>query len=96
MEARKPVWTLKRLCPICGQGSSLTLLACSDCEKVVVACEEEGTVFLNPQDLSQQQTAWSSFRSYVTDCSGCEQNSEFRVATSDEAQRAGFQPGEYE
>jgi rRNA maturation protein Nop10 len=52
MEVRRPVWTLNKLCPVCGQGSCLVFVACPDCERLFLRCDEDGSVFANPRDLS--------------------------------------------
>ena len=52
VDLRKPRWTLKQPCPVCGQGSALALVACPSCSWVAVQCVEEGTFFLDPKSLN--------------------------------------------
>lgn len=79
------------LCPICGQGSALTFRACASCAHLALICDEEGTFFPNPRDLTSFST------SSVERCPSCRTASvrEYRLATWDEIQSAGFLPGEY-
>ena len=51
MQTREPTWYLKRLCPVCEQGTCLVLIACPTCARLAVQCEEEGTRFLDPHVL---------------------------------------------
>lgn len=51
MRIRPPEWGLRAVCPVCHQGSSV-LVACPNCEQVVVICEEEGTAFIDTRAVS--------------------------------------------
>lgn len=91
MEIVPPTWTLKQLCPVCGQGSSLALVCCPQCGRLAVVCEEEGTVFPEPRDLS----ATADFSSPCRGCSAVEIRS-FVDASDDAIRAAGFTASEYE
>ena len=95
MSSDKPRFTLNRPCPVCEQGA-LLFLTCPTCRKVVVACDEEGSLFPNPQDLEKQADypcdAWIST---VTKCPACQTIQEFRLSSGEEIQQAGFRPGDY-
>jgi hypothetical protein len=92
MELRKPTWRLRALCPVCGQGSCLALLACPACDRLIVACEEEGTVF--PDSRNVIVTVGHA----PTLCPGCGQRqlTEFVPATDVAIQSSGFTVADYE
>lgn len=46
-----PVWRLKQRCPCCEEGY-LELHTCDDCKKVFAICEEVGTIFIDPLNIS--------------------------------------------
>ena len=82
---------LTRLCPHCGQGSSLVLVSCPTCGRLGLECEEEGSIFDDARSPTKPVPG-------ETPCRGCG-----RVAVadfihaSDEVIRAhGFSAGEYE
>jgi hypothetical protein len=90
---RPPVWTLKKLCPVCGQGSCLVFVACPGCNHLAIECDEEGSIFLNPRDLSL-----ASHEPSTALCPGCSSHlvASFPVATDASIQAAGFTVTEYE
>jgi hypothetical protein len=92
MELRKPTWRLRALCPVCGQGGCLALLACPACDRVVVACEEEGTVFPDAGNLLVTASHDLSL------CPGCRQRhlAEFVPAADAAIRSGGFTAAEYE
>jgi hypothetical protein len=94
MEVRKPTWRLRGLCPVCGQGSCLALLECPACGRIVVACEEEGSVFLDPRNLLAAASDFSS----STSCPGCGQRqvTEFVPASDTAIRSGGFTIADYE
>jgi hypothetical protein len=51
VKARQPVWTMTRFCPICEQGSCLAFIACPECSRLAIRCEEDGIIFLEPRGL---------------------------------------------
>jgi hypothetical protein len=57
VDIRKPTWWLRALCPVCSQGCCLALVSCPHCNHVVVVCEEEGSVFLDPRTLAPANRA---------------------------------------
>jgi len=62
----------------------------------VLICDEVGTVFPNPKDLTQAIYGAIEAPSYV--CPICRKVafSEFKDSTSEEIQKLGFVTGEYE
>lgn len=80
MKIVRPRFTLKETCPVCEQGSSLVFLTCPHCSAIVLACEEEGSVFPEPCDLSKQAD-WpsDSWRSTTIRCPHCLVVGEFRL-----------------
>ena len=89
VDLRKPRWTLKQPCPVCGQGSALALVACPSCSWVAVQCVEERTFFLDPKSLSAG--------SQGDRCPRCRARilAEFEAATDVELHRAGLTAGDY-
>ncbi len=96
LRVQRPKFTLNQICPVCEQGSSLVFLTCPQCAKLILACDEEGTVFPNPCDLSLQ-AAWPCdvWQSTVTKCPHCLDVGEFAFATGDQIQAAGVRQDEY-
>ena len=90
MEVCRPIWCLKRPCPVCDQGSSLVLVSCPGCEALAVRCDEEGSEFMDPRSLVP---ATSSSR-----CARCGEIpvSTFQVATDEQILAWGLTPAEYE
>jgi hypothetical protein len=86
----EPTWWLNKVCPVCRQGSSLSFSTCNNCKKVVLHCEEEGTLFPDPKNLKK----------FVSDewnysCPHCKETGSLESSTSDEIQAFGFSVGEY-
>jgi hypothetical protein len=94
MRTREPTWTLTRLCPVCEQGSCLVLIACPVCARLAVRCEEEGTPFLNPHDLSSESAAPPD----DLPCPGCGRSAlrDYVFATDQQIVKAGFTADDYE
>ena len=85
-------------CPcLCGGEGLLTFITCPGCGHVTVACDEVGTVFVGPRDLSELLGAsWlSGFEDGL--CLKCRSVSlrDFRFSTGEEIQAIGFSPSEY-
>ena len=96
MEQGKPKFTLNRVCPVCEQGSSLLFLTCPNCGNVVIACDEEGTLFPNPKDLAlQADYSCDPWISTATQCPECASVQQFRFSTSEEIQSLGFRSLDY-
>lgn len=92
----EPRWTSEQLCPVCQQGSSLVFLTCPKCCKVILACDEEGTAFPEPHDLTiQSDASCDVWVSTVTKCPGCQEVVAFRFSSSQEIQGMGFSPKDY-
>jgi hypothetical protein len=70
------------------------LLSCPACGRIVVACEEEGSVFPYPRDLSRA----SSDSSSAVSCPGCGQRKvvDFVPASDAAIQSGGFTIADYE
>jgi len=97
MRVEPPIFRSKRPCPVCKQGSSLVFLTCRNCSRLILACDEEGSVFPDPSDLSVH-AHWPHDAGNTTEakCPHCEQVSEFSLSTGEEIQAAGISLGEYE
>jgi hypothetical protein len=92
MEVDSPIWTMKRLCPECGQGSCLVFVACPACGHLAIRCDEEGAVFLDPRNLSLTADATSQT------CPGCALHlvAGFPPASDASIRAHGFAVAEYE
>lgn len=92
MEVSSPVWTMTRLCPVCGQGRCLAFVVCPLCAHLAIHCDEEGSVFLDPHDLSTTANPSESM------CPGCKRQAviDFDVTTDARIRLAGFQVADYE
>src|SRR5262245_17792587 len=96
MKIKKPKFTLNAPCPICEQGSSLVFLTCPSCGTVIIACDEEGSVFPDPQDLSQTANySCDPWISTTTHCLQCDATREFRFSSGEEIQNLGFSAADY-
>jgi Zn ribbon nucleic-acid-binding protein len=96
MNISRPRFMLKGFCPVCEQGSSLLFLTCPVCAKVIIACDEEGTLFPNPKDLNQQADyPCDPWISTITKCPQCQTTQEFRLSSGEEIQECGFTPQDY-
>jgi len=93
MQIDPPLWHLSKMCPACGQGASLALVACAVCGKVSVECTEEGTQFANALSL-KPQGRWQ--REGAVGCPHCNAIASLHAASSDEIQAAGLVVGQYE
>ena len=93
MKIRTPTWRLRATCPACEQGGCLALLSCPACDRVVVRCEEESTVYLDPRNLVP-----AGGEAERLACPGCGKHrvAEFVLATDTTIRSAGFTPVDYE
>jgi hypothetical protein len=93
VQTEAPKWFLKRRCPICEQGSSLLLVSCPACGHLAVACQEEGTFFLTPEEDTLVVSAGLSMG-----CPTCgkKRSSEFLPATDEAIRAAGLTSRDYE
>lgn len=96
MRIGKPRFTLNDLCPFCQQRSSLLFLTCPTCGKVIIACDEDGTVYPNPPDLDDHaSTTCDPWISTTTLCPECRGVHEFRYSTGEEIQQLGIAKEDY-
>jgi hypothetical protein len=93
MEIRQPEWHLRAPCPVCEQGG-LLIVVCPECSHVAAICAEEGSAFANAKQIGTA-VAVNPQSAHCPTCHG-PSLVEFRVATSDEIQRAGLRSSEYE
>jgi hypothetical protein len=95
MKSGKPRFVLNRFCPACEQGS-LLFLTCPGCGKVIVACDEEGTLFPDPKNLDQQAPyPCDPWISTVTRCPQCQNIQKFRFSSGEEIQQCGITREDY-
>ena len=94
MQVDSPVWTMKRPCPECGQGSCLAFVACPGCGHLAIRCDEEGTVFLDPHDLALATAGHAESQA----CPGCALHpvAAFPPASDASIRGHGFAVSEYE
>jgi hypothetical protein len=88
MQITSPIWHLNVQCPCCGQGQRM-LVSCSKCGHVAAECDEVGTFFPDARRLAPSES------SRCARC-GAAGSESFVLASSDQVQRAGFKPGEYQ
>ena len=96
MKIQNSKWHLNQYCPVCEQGNSLIFLTCPICKKIILACDEEGTVFPEPNDL-KLKGSWPCdvWYSTFTKCPHCAVETDFKFSTGEEIQLAGFATDEY-
>ena len=94
MNVTSPVWQLRKSCPVCQQGSSLTLVACPACSSISVICAEEGSAFLDPNAI----VAARAVDPNVVRCRACAHSllRDFVNATSAQIQSAQIAIEDYE
>jgi hypothetical protein len=74
-------------------------ISCPSCHHAALACDEVGTVFPSPRDLSQASCGsrlLASGSQATCPHSGRAPLTEFEYSTGDEIQAIGFLPSEYE
>ena len=86
----EPIWWLNKCCPICEQGSSLSFNTCSNCRKVVLHCDEDGSIFSNPKNLKELVSDEWNYN-----CPHCKEQNSLESSTSEEIQALGFSAEEY-
>lgn len=94
MRTNTPAWQLRKSCPVCEQGSALTLVACPTCSTLALICAEEGSAFLDPHALAAELAVESD----TTRCRGCAQSllRDFVNATATQIQSAQISLEDYE
>jgi hypothetical protein len=63
-------------------------MRCLKCNAVAIVCEEDGTIFPAPRDLTQYASG--------AGCPGCGALGQLTEATGDEILAAGFDASEYD
>lgn len=101
MDLRAPSWKLKktRCTCICGGEGFLYLITCPSCGHIAAVCDEVGTVYPNPLDLSKPEEDCgyiSNLTSFPCPKCGKAELRDFRNSTPDEIQAIGLVPGDYE
>lgn len=89
----RAVWRRPDHCRVCGQGDALTFRACTKCGHLLLMCEEEGTVFLDPHRIDEPSLVGTESGMCPT-CRAVPLH-DFGNAAWEQIQAAGFQPGEY-
>ena len=65
MDLLKPVWSLKTpRCSCCNEQGALCFSTCPNCKYVVLVCDEVGSVYPNPKDLSGTARKLWTLRSF--------------------------------
>ncbi len=83
-------------CPICEQGSSLILLSCPNCYGLVAACDEDGSLYSDLQNIAQMNSSTCDvWLSATTSCPHCKTISLFDHATSEQLINYGLRPSQY-
>src|SRR6476620_8121049 len=83
----------------CGGQGVLTLITCPGCGHVALACDEVGTVFPDPHDLTKPSCgSWLLADGSRAVCPKCGKVplAEFEYSTGEELQSAGLSADEYE
>ena len=95
MRVVHPKWKLKIVCPVCEQGDTLTFLTCPNCKKIILACEEEGTLFPDPKNLNKH-VAWlfEIWNTIKTRCPHCNTIDDFSFSKGADIQAIGFESEE--
>lgn len=96
MDLLNPVWSLKTpRCSCCSEQGALCFATCPNCNYIVLICDEVGSVYPNPKDLSQG--IYGAFDDSTFLCPKCGETplSDFRDSRSDEIQSLGFTPNDH-
>lgn len=96
MDLLNPVWSLKTpRCGCCSEQGTLCFSSCPNCCYVILVCDEVGSVYPNPKDLTEGTYGAFDDPSFL--CPNCSNValSAFRDSTSDEIQSLGFTANDY-
>ena len=69
-------------------------MSCPECGKTVIRCEEEGTLFANPQLHAKADGELANRETLCPDCGKVKLN-QFQPANSKAIQALGFSVGDY-
>jgi hypothetical protein len=97
MNLLNPVWSLRTArCNCCNGQGALCFATCPSCGYVVLVCDEVGTVFPNPKELTKAIYGIFDDPSFL--CPSCDKTAlpDFKDSTSDEIQQLGFTANDYE
>ena len=98
MEINQPEWFLNRDCPcISGCQGKLVFKTCLNCGKIILVCDEIGTIFLDPKNVSELEESMHAEAEEIAVCPKCSKIkvSKFRNSTNDEIISLGFKHGDY-
>jgi len=90
MQIDSPAWQLKKTCPCCKEGY-LILYTCVNCNKIVAICDEVGTIFSDPLNISEKSIPNADDR-----CPVCKQDKAFRLSKDFELINLGLTTNDYE
>jgi len=90
MQIDSPAWQLKKPCPSCKEGY-LILYTCANCNKIVAICDEVGTIFNDPLNISEESISDGDDR-----CPACKQEKTFRLSKDFELLNLGLTANDYE
>lgn len=105
MEIGQSIWRLKGKCQCfgcTGMGGELEFITCPNCGKVMLECNEVGTIFPDPRNTNPndpQNKKWIHSEDEAdTICPKCKKIKivDFRYSTSDEIKALGFTPDQYQ
>ena len=96
MNLLSPSWSLiNPRCDCCSEQGALCFASCPNCNYVVLICDEVGTIFPNPKDLTHAVYGAFDTPSYLCPNCGKTPLANFRDSISDEIQALGFSAKEY-
>jgi hypothetical protein len=90
MQIDSPAWQLKKTCPCCKEGY-LILHTCENCNKIVAICDEVGTIFNDPLNISAESISDDGDR-----CPACKQEKTFSLSKDFELINLGLTTNDYE
>lgn len=88
MEFKKTPFILNADCPVCKQGDSLVFVLCNNCNRIMLECAEEGSIFPDPTNLSRPLPG--PIQNPNASCMYCNNHLSTNLAGSQQIQDAGF------
>ncbi len=94
MKVRQALWSLRKYCPVCGQGSGLVPVTCPACGHVAALCDECGRGWSHVAVTTARAAADPA----GTACPNCGEAvlADFPAATADQLAAAGLTRKDYE